>query len=370
MSPNNVIAWFVDLIDFGSTTNMEKIALSGISFGILEADDLWRGVLSEFSKDSRSSSVYECYAKHPKLAEYTLTALKRSFGIAADAGKVTLMYLNHDEAEFPCYHERYLTCPVSFSSFEVWALIQVAQEAELEFLETCSRPNNEVQLTGHLIQLLSSKSKLVQGRYSQYLSKLGAQLNVKKLELQVQKREKITGGDFALLFEWKDSDGKLKVCPVVFQAKRSVGIDVDISQRNHSSGLQLTVLSKSKCNPSYIFYNCDSQGVIPAPRLPTVKRVRDILSAGVTPKTDSTQKSLSLSMFMLDIMADNAYFVTSSRKEALNAILPGVEELELVSITTFSSDPAALPAYKSVYETYLSAKSKLARDAADDGPGR
>ena len=79
--------------------------------------------------------------------------------------------------------------------------------AELAFLDVCSTPNNEVQLSGHLIQLLSSKSQLIQSKYNKYLSGLGADLSVKKLELQVQNREKITGGDFALLFEWKDKDG-------------------------------------------------------------------------------------------------------------------------------------------------------------------
>lgn len=116
---------------------MEKIALSGVSFGILEADDLWQDLITEFQNEPRSGSVYNCYATHPQLAASTLTALKRSFSIAAGAGQATLMYLNHDKSEFPKYHERYLTCPVSFYSFEVWALIQAAQQAELEFLDVC-----------------------------------------------------------------------------------------------------------------------------------------------------------------------------------------------------------------------------------------
>lgn len=332
---------------------MEKIALSGVSFGILEADDLWQDLITEFQNEPRSGSVYNCYATHPQLAASTLTALKRSFSIAAGAGQATLMYLNHDKSEFPKYHERYLTCPVSFYSFEVWALIQAAQQAELEFLDVCSTPNNEIQLSGQLIQLLRSKSKKIQKQYNKYLSGLGAQLNVKKLELQVQNRERVTGGDFALLFEWKDKDGHLNICPVVFQAKRSIAVNVDISQGNDSYGLQLSVLSKSECNPSYIFYNCDSQGALSEPRLPTVKSVKDIIRKGLPSKTSSIEDSLSLSVFLLDVIGGNNYFITSSRKLALNAILPGTEELELANIITFSVDPQALLAYEQEYNEYL-----------------
>ena len=277
------------------------------------------------------------------------------------------MYLNSDKSEFLKCHENYLTCPVSFSSFEVWALIQAAQLAELAFLDVCSTPNNEVQLSGHLIQLLSSKSQLIQSKYNKYLSGLGADLSVKKLELQVQNREKITGGDFALLFEWKDKDGNLNICPVVFQAKRSVAENVDISQRNPDSGLQLAMLSKSKCNPSFIFYNCDSQGVLEEPRLPTVKSVKNIVKNGLPSKTNSVEDSLSLSVFLLDVMGGNGYFVTSSRKLALNAILPNVEELELANIITFSVDPRALLVYEREYKEYLLAKLNSAEGYDNEG---
>lgn len=348
---------------------MEKIDLSGISFGILESNDIWNDVLTKFKKDPRSPSVYGCYTQYPQLADHTRTALKRSYSIAADFGKYLLIHSAHEEKDFKFYYEQYLTCPVSFSSFEIWALIQVAQQVELSFLKVCSTPNNEVQLSGHLIQLLSSKSELVQDKYSKYLSRLGASLNVKKLELQVQKREKVTGGDFALLFEWKDSRGDLKICPVIFQAKRSVSENVDISQENPDSGSQLAILSKSKCNASFIFYNCDSLGILAEPRLPTVKSVSSIVRAGLPLNTSSIKDSLSLSIFMLDVMGENGYFVTSSRKEALNAILPGAGERELADVITFSVDPEALREYQHAYKEYLTAKLRADQRYGDDGPG-
>lgn len=91
---------------------MGKIALSGISFGILEADDLWQDVLSDFNNEPRSQSVYNCYVKYPQLAASTLIALKRSFSLAGGGGQVALMYLNSDKSEFLKCHENYLTCPV------------------------------------------------------------------------------------------------------------------------------------------------------------------------------------------------------------------------------------------------------------------
>lgn len=338
---------------------MESIKLAGVSFTPDEVYELWHTVQFDFSRSPRSGSLFDCYADYPEFAQNAVSVLQRSVSIAADAGKVFLKDCISKKSEFPCYHGDYLSCPISFFSFEVWALIQAVQDAELAFLEVCSTENIEVQLTGHLIQLLTSKSERVQSKYERYLSQSGARLSVQKLELQVKKREKDTGGDFALLFEWTDVHGDLKICPVVFQAKRSVPVEVDISQSNPESGLQLAVLAKSTCNPSYIFYNCDSQGELQAPRLATVKSVKSVLLDGLPSKTHSMQGSLSLSVFIIDVLSGGDYGVVDSRTAAIKAILPSAEKAGLAEIITLGTDPAALLEYETAYETYLRANRKL-----------
>ncbi len=47
-------------------------------------------------------------------------------------------------------------------------------------------------------------------------------------------------------------------------------------------------------------------------------------------------------MFVLDVMSSDEYFVTNSRQVALDAIMVGVDQLELSDIITFSVDPSAL----------------------------
>lgn len=338
---------------------MEKIELSGIELDFDEMDALWDRVVVDFLKTPRSRTFLNCYKQHPQLAEHTVKAIRRSISITAEPGKIFLRELIKEARDFSRYYREYLSCPIAFVSFEMWAIIQVVQEAELAFIEVCSKKNIEVQLSGHLIQLLASKSDLVQLRYEKYFAASGARLNVQKLELQVKKREKKTGGDFALLFEWKDVQGNLKVCPVIFQAKRTDSVDVDISQSNAESGPQLAVLAKSKCNPSFIFYHCDSQNDLPEPRFATVKSVATVISEGSVSKTNAVHDSLSLSVFILDILSSGNYVAMDSRKAALNAILPDAELSELAEVITFGSDPTAILEYQAEYKRYLATRRRL-----------
>ncbi|MHA4979822.1 hypothetical protein [Pseudomonas sp. DR208] len=338
---------------------MGNIELSGIELDVDELSVLWDRVVVDFLKAPRSRTFLNCYIQHPQLAEHTVKAIRRSISITAEPGKIFLRELKDETRDFSRYYTDYLSCPIAFVSFEMWAIIQVVQEAELAFIEVCSKKNIEVQLSGHLIQLLASKADLVQLRYEKYFAASGAQLNVQKLELQVKKREKKTGGDFALLFEWKDVQGTLKVCPVIFQAKRTDAIDVDISQSNTESGPQVAVLAKSKCNPSFIFYHCDSQNDLPEPRFATVKSVASVMSEGSLSKTSAVHDSLSLSVFILDILSSGNYVVMDSRKAALNAILPYAESSELSEIITFGSDSTAILEYQQEYKRYLTRRKQL-----------
>ena len=333
--------------------------LPGTCFTVIEAGDIQIKTSQNFKNKYVYSSVYEYYQLHSGWWKNTELVLKQSSSIATSTGFASLISIYKNSPYFDKYLSLYLSCPAAFKSFEVWALLQVIQETEFKFLETCSKPNIEISLTSALIQILDCKSELIQAKYSKSLSITGTELSVSKLELQVQNREKRTGGDFALLFEWKDESGAIKICPIVFQAKRVISLDADISQHNKNVGYQFNILSMSKCNPVYIFYNCDSTCNTATPRLPTVKRVSDIKIKEEPINTNTIEQVLSFSMFILDIMSSDKYFVTNSRKSALNEILPGVDQLELSNIVTFSVDPSALIQYKKEYKNYLEQKELI-----------
>jgi hypothetical protein len=333
-------------------------------FTILEVACIQSETYSKAQSNIYYKSISENYNRFPSWWENTKKTLNNASCIATQEGKLSLKLTQQNAPNYDSYLSRFLSSPVVFESFEIWVLMQALQECELKFLEVCSTPNDEPSLTAHLLSTLNSKAESLQDKYVKPLSITGSQLNLKKLELQVQNRESLTGGDFALLLEWKDIRGEIKVCPIVFQAKRTSTAHADISQKNKKHGYQFKTLSRSKCNPAYIFYNCDTQGITTAPRLPTVKSIADIEPMTNSLKTSTVDKALSLSVFILHVMTSNDIFTTKSRKNALHEILVGVNELELSNIVTLSVDPNAIQKYELEYKNYL-AKQKAKENNND-----
>lgn len=340
--------------------------LPGTCFNIFEAEDIRQHSYHKLSNSKHFQSICNNYDSFTSWWNSTRVALHNTSCITSQAGKASLILNSINHHGYKEYLSLFLSSPLVFEPFETWVLFQALQECEIDLLDTCSTPNIEISLTAALLSTLKLISKNLQDKYRKELSIMGSELNLKKLELQVQNRESSTGGDFALLLEWRNTNGSINICPIVFQAKRTTGLQVDISQSNVNHGKQLDILSRSKCNPAYIFYNCDTQGVTTYPRLPAVKKISDIDKN--TKWTSSVEDVLSLSVFMLNLMSNNKVFTTKSRREALDEILVGVNELELSNIVTFSVDPNAIQEYELEYKRYL-ARQKTREEENNNDSG-
>ncbi|MFQ2667416.1 hypothetical protein ACK3ZY_09840 [Aeromonas caviae] len=342
------------------------ITLPGTCFDIIEAEDIRCDSYRKFSNSKHFQSICNNYDIFTSWWDSTRIALHNTSCITSQAGKASLLVNTVNYNGYNEYLALFLSSPLVFEPFEIWVLFQAIQECEIDFLDTCSTPNVEISLTAALLSTLRLISRNLNDKYRKELSIMGSELSLNKLELQVQNRESSTGGDFALLLEWRSANGLINICPVVFQAKRTTGLQVDISQSNLNHGKQLDILSRSKCNPAYIFYNCDTQGATTYPRLPAVKKISDI--GKDTKWTSSVEDVLSLSVFMLNLMSSNDVFTTKSRREALDEILVGVNELELSNIATFSVDPNAIKEYEFEYRKHL-ARQKTREEEKNNDSG-
>jgi hypothetical protein len=350
---------------------MEKlmsVLIPGTCLSILEASDIQFEAHERIAGSRYYRSVLHGYEEFEEWWGRTETAIKASSSVSTSAGLAALILSSQEDNGFDHYHSLHLSSPANFSRFDIWALIHATILAEVRFLRTCSRPNTEVGLTAALIQVLQDSADEVNDRYRKYLSISGAGVFCGKLELQVKNRESTTGGDFGLLLEWIDSTGSVVICPILFQAKRTGGLNADISQSNKKVGPQLKVLSRSKCNPSYIFYNCATNSVIDMPRLPTVKPVATVIASGNTVKCSTVDDALSLSTYLLNLISTQNCFVTRSRKEALTELLDSASEEELLDVISFSVDETALRHYQADYSAYRRAKEprNKPRNSGDD----
>lgn len=327
-----------------------------------ECSDIQLEIMRGFSKNPLYQSVCNSYTSHNDWWEFSRQSINRSTNVMTQLGYFSTIAGGHKSYDSLFF--TLLSVPAAFKPFDVWALIMVFIHAEIKFLAACSTPNNEASLTATLITLINMFSDNIQSKYEKHLAITDALLNLSKLELQVQNREKGVGGDFAFILEWKTADNRLCIVPIIFQAKRVLDEKVDLSQKVKSTDeYQYETLKKSKCNPAYIFYNCDTQGVLKYPRLPTVKNVKDINISDNKYETSCIDNCLSLSIYIMNLLCRDDIYIAESRKEALADLLPEAQENELHEIITFSVDPSAAEEYRREYGLYLeSIKNKNTED--------
>lgn len=332
----------------------------GSSFSLTEIEDVRTRLVREFRKNINSTSVVSSYSKYPNWWNKTKQVIMSCFSVASETGQAVLVAHSREGGEFKQYRQYFLSNPISFKTFSVWAMYQSIQNAELKFIEECKGPRNEIALTAKLTAFIGCSASKIQVEYEKHLHLTKAFINLSELELQVQNREQVTGADFALILEWKNNDETMNMCPILFQAKRVTSELADISQKNNKVGYQFNVLKEKKNNSMYLFYHCDTQKITETPRVVTVKNVDDIEIINVPSKTSAVDDVLSLSIFMLDVMINPSKFkIFNNRSSALNSILNSVKEDELASVFSLSVDEDAGAKYKQEYSQYLSYKNNI-----------
>ncbi|WP_194664049.1 hypothetical protein [Vibrio anguillarum] len=331
----------------------------GSSFSMIESADERARLADKFLTNANSSSIVEFYSVFPSWWDKTQQVFNSCFSVARDNGQASLVMLGRDGSDFKQYHSLFLSNPTSLKSFGIWAMYQTIQNAELKFIEQCKTPRNEQALTAKLTVNIDNSASQIQAEYEKHLCLNNTLINLSELELQVQNREKATGADIAFILEWRDENDDLKICPILFQAKRVTGFFFDISQKNSKVGYQFNILKAKKTNSAYLFYNCDTQTTTKKPRLPTVKNIQEISVFDTPEKTSAIENVLSLSTFMLDIMVNPSKFkVFSNRTSALSQLLNSVQEDELASVFSLSTDEDARAKYAQSYSQYLAYKKK------------
>ena len=123
------------------------------------------------------------------------------------------------------------------------------------------------------------------------------------------------------------------VIPLVFQAKRYVGLTADISRRHDERGYQFHTLRQTKCASNYIFYE-NGEDRIPYPALPMVKAASACQPVELFPSTHVFEDSVDLATYILRALNGFADIpAAESREDALNMILANASTDRLSRIT-------------------------------------
>ncbi len=327
------------------------------SFTLDECNQEQFSVHNAIENQKNYQSVIQNYLTYDIWWDKTRLVLNACFNIASESGKAGSVLSHKEGCSYDGYHRYFLANPAAFKSFDVWVLYHTIKNVELEFIDRCKTPRNEVALTAKLTEVISTQAKLIQRLYEKHLCLNNSYINLSEVELQVQNREKLVGADIGFLLEWKDEEGNLQICPILLQAKRVVSEIADISQSNNTQGYQFNILKKSKANPVYMFYHCNTQKPTDNPRIVAIKNIDDIKTTRQPDKTSAVQGVLSMSSFFLEIMNNtNKYTICTNRAVALASILNSLREEELYGIFSFSVDESAGLKYTNAYNDYKNFK--------------
>ena len=211
-----------------------------------------------------------------------------------------LAVLNHREghgAGFRGFVDSNLLNPISWADPSHWALFFAVRSASDGLqVDTCPSPTSESHLTGILLGAIESQCETWRQAVSAPLARSGTSLSLHKLDLSILGGEQVTGGDFGIVLDFRiKATGHRRIVPLVFQAKRFVRPEADVSQYHEIRGFQREQLARNSCAASYIFYENGTKPLAnPVPPL-----VKPVGLVGPQNRTSAIEGTVELATYLV-----------------------------------------------------------------------
>lgn len=255
-----------------------------------------------------------------------------------------------------------LALPMTFKEVSTWALFNSLQSGASTFAQNeLPAYQAEGTLNGSLFGEIRGMSRKWSREISPLVRNKLCAANFSKIDLQVKKREQITGGDTAVFIESKDGDGRLETIPLILQAKRFAREDAKISQRNGEI-YQFHTLRDYWLPTAYVFFQNSKTRRIERPLPPLVKDVRDIAYSDFPDKTSALTDSLPLANFVLKLLTTAP---TSHRyqspAEAVAAMAANVSPEDLTNVIVISPSSDAELRFDEAWQSYLVENGYIAK---------
>ena len=234
------------------------------------------------------------------------------------AGQVSLVGLWRDGPEASRSFERVLqhvlVDPLMHRSVITWCFFLAMHESSVNFqLDYCSSPTEEGQLSGMLLAEISRQCEEWRKIAAVPLDRGEATLSLERIDLSILGGEQETGGDFGLILEFdekqsqlsaQNSSSSVRIVPLIFQAKRYVRPNADVSQKHGTRGFQYDLLSQNPCASAYVFYENGTRK-IERPLPPLIKPVSNVSAPPL--RTDVLEESLDLPSYLFRALFDDSF---------------------------------------------------------------
>jgi len=281
-------------------------------------------------------------------------------GLLSEAGLATCILQSEGSPELlrdaDVVASSVLADPVMFRDLTAWCLFHAARDTSISTQMNSMAPRSESHLSGGLLEALKMRCSHWSNVVDAALERRSTRLTLDFVDHSILGGEQATGGDFAVILE---IDGKglqpsltaspsdRMIIPLLFQAKRYVRPNADVSQKHHERGYQHALLGRNPCRSAYIFYENETKNLdatkISAPFPPLIKDVRHVASPTTTPVL---QDSCDLATFFMTSLADSLVAPRAeSADAALRMVFEKADPAQLCRLAIISSEADAYGQY-------------------------
>ena len=291
----------------------------------------------------------------------------------SEAGKATAVLFARDEPEVLATWDDVLTTllanPVNLRDVTIWCLFFATLEAAAQFqLDECPSPTGEEHLSGLLLGALKARCERWGQTASVPLAHAGSSLSLRRINLSILGGEQATGGDFGLILDFdnpsvqptlEDKTPVRRIVPLIFQAKRYVRPDADVSQHHVRRGYQYSFLAQNDCASAYIVYENGRERINhSAP--PLVKPVANVAAPSRTPVFSN---SYDISSYLLNALTDERFAAgAESPDQASRMIYTKADPGQLAHLAVISNDARAAGRYAALLADLAPALRALRQD--------
>ncbi|MFJ1311816.1 hypothetical protein [Agrobacterium sp. P15N1-A] len=252
--------------------------------------------------------------------------------------------------------------PVSFRDLTAWCLFFAARDAALATQMNCMAPRSEAHLSGGLLEALKLSCRQWSDVVDAALERRRTTLTLDFIDHSILGGEQATGGDFAIIL---DVDGRglqpgavaqpsdRKIIPLLFQAKRYVRPNADVSQKHHARGYQHALLGQNSCRSSYVFYENNTKDLdaktISAPFPPLFKDVAKVHSPTTTAVL--SESSDFATHLMTSLADEHVAARAQSPEDALRMVFDQAHPGQLCRLAIIASEADAYEQYLQILDT-------------------
>lgn len=310
-----------------------------------------------------SLSSFKAYRDHLAGDRNLFLAVRRLLGRKAPYTTGFRTKLRDGADDYATLTSQFLSLPLSNSNFALWATIMLLEYSSFANAATFAKSRKrEEALTADLFGSIRGAAAMISPTLHEIAGRLGQEISLQDLELQIGGRETVTGGDTALFIEWTNLAGEREIIPAILQSKKYLANAFALDHQNGDGQYQFHVLKKRPCQTAYLVFQNNPEKPADALLPPLVKSTSDIPDVKKPTSTPAREKAVTIAAYVMRLLQQTPQKHRHPDPEtAIAKVVEGVAVEELANLVVVSSEFDAVQRFQAAWNDKLVADGKMSR---------